>query len=498
MDDQTTILNSIADILAKEEVYSRPELIALLPDAVRLYSSIFALLESTDQIRLSTGPLQLLVAQLENTGGQTTILASIANIFSRVNVDSRSKLTELLPHAARVYPLIFNLLPPVEQVKTTWDEQLNCSSFWSLMSQKAKLLTIYRVVKENLTLPINQLNETNPIVKYALLILWVRDHPDQAMEAFHKAHDLLQSYIIEVAWLSESPLDVNSLLPPCLPEKVDYCEGRKWDKVDKRTRKRSKTVFCPRLGGECTPFDGARIAADTSFDWEDWSLLELLAAAHIQPDLRELRSPEEYVPKLSGWINRLNEIRSRLKCSKCGEIMRPNYAYAKNLARYNMTIVTCGKGRDHDRDIYLNHCWGCEAQIIDSRESPFRVHNYGAKLIDPEPVFSIERAHPNGSVSQTKFYKRASDENDLIEVKIGDPNALQLKGYYLCLRCGSGPQDDGVYKHGDICPKCGNPNMQHEKENERSFSCSSCGHQIYAPTNEKLQRMRERKDRNEW
>ncbi len=158
-----------------------------------------------------------------------------------------------------------------------------------------------------------------------------------------------------------------------------------------------------------------------------------------------------------------------------------------------MTVVTCDQGDDHDKNIYLNHCWGCEAQIIDSRESPFRVHNHNAGSIDTEPCFSTERAYPNGSVSQTKFYKKVSDEKDLVEVTIGDPNALHWKGYFLCLRCGSGPQDDGVYEHGDICPKCGKPNMKRDKEGERSFSCRSCEHRIYIPTKEKLQKMRERR-----
>ena len=157
-----------------------------------------------------------------------------------------------------------------------------------------------------------------------------------------------------------------------------------------------------------------------------------MEALGIRPILPELRSPDEYLPRLCGWVNRLNEIRHRLKCSVCGQMMRPNYAYAKNLVRYNMTVVSCNKGDGHDKNIYINHCWGCNA-IIDSRES-----------------------------------------------------RIQVEKFYICIQCGSGPQQSANYSQGDVCPSCGQRGMVATDQYDRIFQCGSCSHSIRLPPAHRL------------
>jgi len=255
---------------------------------------------------------------------------------------------------------------------------------------------------------------------------------------------------------STESLDLFPLLPRCPAQVVTYCEARAWPFRDEERHGAVQVslAYCPRLNLPCTPrsvdahetFEvqepaemtqerpqarGARLHALPKLPWQDWSLLELLAVAGVEPDLPGIRSSHEplplaavYVLRLSGWVNRLNEIRERLKCSRCAAIMTPNYAYALNLAAYNSTVVSCLRGADHDHDVYLSHCWAC-GNIIDSREAKERVD-----------------------------------------------------GFYLCQQCGSGPQHDSTFRRGDRCPNCGTPGMI---GTDNLKICQTCRHQIRDP-----------------
>jgi len=312
----------------------------------------------------------------------------------------------------------------------------NDSSLWRWLADSAKVLFIYRCLAESRALP--AINDSSSVISLQMLDILLKDRDRQ--ESFATAHSVLQKDVIDVAWKSSDFLDMRPLLPKCfcpVESKVKCCEGRPWLTQQERQARQSKAsrAFCPRTGRECslaTPSnpEGARIYADTKLPWNKWSLAEVLTARDIVPHLPELDDGTEYVPRLSGWINRLNEIRERLKCSVCGLMMKPNYAYAKNLARYNVTVVSCAEGEGHDKDIYLNHCWGCN-QVIDSRESRFRV-----------------------------------------------------EAYYICIHCGSGPQNSMSYCHGDVCPKDGALRMK--KLGDRDFQCSKCLHRIHIPPAHRL------------
>jgi hypothetical protein len=241
--------------------------------------------------------------------------------------------------------------------------------------------------------------------------------PAHRQELFLRAHNEFQNFVAEQAWDSSDPLVFHTHLPGCREPSVhvDYCEGRPWATEDDRAygMTRVSRAFCPRANAACElysvgtpqlaqyPLYGARLYPELKQDWRKWSRLELLAAVNVTPYVAplDLGDPTEYVPRLCGWINRLNEIRERLRCSACGALMKPNYKYAENLARYNATVVSCDGGPAHDGDVYLNHCRACRT-IIDSRDCRIRID-----------------------------------------------------GYYLCLKCGSGPQHSKTFRQGDLCPR---------------------------------------------
>jgi hypothetical protein len=191
------------------------------------------------------------------------------------------------------------------------------------------------------------------------------------------------------------------------------------------------------LAGDDRTFQGyARLRPVPEQDWHDWSILELLDWAGVTPELDELRHSSAYVPKLCGWVNRLCEITRHLQCSVCNGGMVPHFRYATNLARYNVTVVSCPKGGSHDQNVYLNHCWACH-KVVDSRKSP-----------------------------------------------------LRREGYYLCTACGSGNRESTTYSQGDLCPACGRKDMKKSRYEPGEMYCSGyrngCKHVIRLPIRSNL------------
>lgn len=289
------------------------------------------------------------------------------------------------------------------------------------------------------------------MIRCVLKILWAKEHPNRSDEVFQKVHELLTNYVIQYAKNSTEPINLDPLLPYCKPTevKVKYCEGKLWEREEIQTTGEAKIVtsaYCLRARNNCNLFEpnrssnsnfglyGARLSGECSQDWENWSLLELFKAVDIVPSMPDLRKPEDYLPKLSGWINRINEIRSRLKCSVCEDIMPHNIEYSKFSTRFMVTVFSCKHGEGHDHNIYLNECWGC-SEIIDSRESRYQ-----------------------------------SPKNN----------------YYICIHCGSGTQHSNTYTQGDICSKCGTIGMEVSPYNKRYRKCHSCNHSIKLPEERKI------------
>ena len=334
-------------------------------------------------------------------------------------------------------------LPPEFQIELAWPElRKDAIPLWRRISDRGRLLLLYKSVYDSVELPLLyliQAEEPGP-VRSALVLIWARNHSSKKDSAVARAHAEFASYVSDQAWSGNAPLDVFGLLPSCRMSVVDHCEGRPWPTLGEDDLGRSETAFCPRAGKGCTTLlanpainskepglSGARLYPVTEIHWTRWSMLELLEWAGLEVTAPQLglRSPQEYVPKLSGWVNRLNEIRSRLKCSACKSTMVPNYAYSKNLAKYNVTVASCPEGKGHDHNIYLNHCWAC-FELIDSRESRFQ----------------------------------------------------DAEGFYVCIQCGSGKPNSLTHTQGDLCPACGSKQM---RQNRRSCTCTKCNHSIWLP-----------------
>jgi len=345
----------------------------------------------------------------------------------------------LLKHVKLIlqFPATLQYLSPQQQVETAWSELLSRSELWSFLSWQAKLFCIYRYLKEKETVPpLVFAQNDHPAVEMIKLLLHAKEKASKTEKQtlFLQAHQTLEDFIVVEAYSSPDPLDLKPLLPECYYEyitRVPYCEGRVWSEKGKEHLPVT-LAYCPRLRNGCsTPqrddhvYSGARFYAEPERDWSEWSILEVLDAVGIVPSIEGLRSIE-YATKVSGSINRLNEIRSRLRCSVCDATMVANVRYAKLLAKFNTTIFSC-REPGHDHNIYFNECWFCGGtSIIDSREAPIRV-----------------------------------------------------EGYYLCLTCGSGPQESVTYTQGDRCPKCGSENMRHRRSKE--FYCVDCNHSITIP-----------------
>ena len=292
---------------------------------------------------------------------------------------------------------------------------------------KMKLKVLFRAAlngtlkEESFQLPEN---ETETVKLLGQLIAC--NDSQQRVRLFTKFHDALQTEIVDRSWDLSQNLNYNDLIPVCTRGITEYCEGKPWP-AKNISDPFDRAAFCPRMRKPCMESDGARIWPQNDLETEKWTLLELFSHEHITPVVSGLSNPEEYVPRMAGWINRINEIRERIRCSNCDSVMISNKKYSKNFAAYNATVFDCANGEGHDHNVYLSHCWACRT-IIDSRQNRIKDHD----------------------------------------------------GYYLCLQCGSGSRQS-QNNPGNICPQCGSSPMKQDTKWNRVFHCTRCSHTITVP-----------------
>lgn len=363
------------------------------------------------------------------------IMIRIEGVLSNSGRYEINELLSLLPEEIQYHNKFFKYYSGIKQVNYYWEEILNNNlPKWNLLNQDSKVLAIYRSLKEKVSLTYYLDYEDSEVIKRLLKIISQDIIPVNKEILFNELHILVMERISSIAWDLNQDITSSSFFPKCnvYNINVEYCEGRPWPTENDKNNNTISRIFCPRTGKECS-LTSARIFPDINLSWEKWSLMEFYEYMQINTLLPGLNNGHEYIPKLSGWVNRLIEIRKRLKCSVCEEIMIPEMEYAKNLAKYNVTIVSCSKGNGHDHNIYLNHCWAC-SHIIDSRESK-----------------------------------------------------IQYEGFYLCMHCGSGPMQSSTFSQGNICPKCGdNSGMSTQEYYSRLMSCNICFHEIKLPPSNKI------------
>jgi hypothetical protein len=419
-----------------------------VPDDILGYPDILSKAPPERRVRYHAGRLKSVSP--EDVDSLVQLLADDLACLPR---EEARRIIETLPSPHRGHDQLLRFLPPVRQVNEVWRTSQDAwRQKWYYLSWQARLLTLYRLASEQrlraVSLP-EQADE-HPFVAATLLLLRTAENTAEAI--FLRSNDYIQDAVVAEAWESVEPLDLFPLVPPCQPQVHDikYCEGRTWPTKEEKKRRirHTQRAYCPRARSACWTNDGnpntsrylgygwqlvgARLYSDESLRWEDWSLQELLGHLGITPVVPDLKKPQEYVSLLSGWVNRLNEIRARLRCRACGVIMKANMKYAKHLAVYRSTVFSCEHGVGHDLNVYLSHCWACR-EIIDGRDCP-----------------------------------------------------VYVEGYRLCLGCGSGPQESQIYWQGSICPKCETQNMTPLDQYGRRFQCMVCHHTIKRPPADKL------------
>ena len=432
--EQRKTVDRMRELYASFPPNDRRALSSRLPSATLRDPTIYELLPF--ETRLSV--LQDWWSETTARGNLTLVTWTVSLICGLTQTERVASIFSLPPWLARnerVLSLCSDLQPTIQfrfmhhiYEVDTQERQSLLPELWPYLKEDAKLLVIFWLAKEHHDIRLlDGIQEEDFRVRAALTIITALKAPSLSDALFQHSHNLLQDYAIYQAMVTTDEVSLLALLPICRPGKVAWCEGRRWKKSG------LDTVFCPRANQQCIPIGpdmtyaatlaGARIAANLELPIENWSLLELLAAAHIEPRLPDLRVAGDYVPKLAGWVNRLNEIRDRLRCRICHGMMTPNRAYAKHLARYNMTIASCPSGDGHDQNVYLNHCWACR-EVIDSRDC-----------------------------------------------------LVQVEERYLCLKCGSGPQQSDWFTQGDRCPRCNAASMAFVR-GSTGRRCGQCGHRI--------------------
>lgn len=258
----------------------------------------------------------------------------------------------------------------------------------------------------------------------------------------------VETYIADMADCTEEPISLGMLLSPCLVfSPVLHCEARRAPSLKANQGKPPESeqlAWCPRLGKPAalrgrgdsiatvkevpkTKYRPAYLeaycgCAHVNALANKFTLVELLQATG-QPAPDGIREGDQYATWLSGLINRLNDIRQRLRCS-CGARHLMDRGYALHLARYRGTVGRCPVGHE---EVYFNHCWNCGG-VIDSRESAVSVN------------------------------KRA----------VGPP--------YVCINCGAGPKNDRDFI-GSVCPVFGCGTAMEPVEGSPRFKCPN-GHSI--------------------
>ncbi|MED3396738.1 MULTISPECIES: cold shock domain-containing protein [Bacillus cereus group] len=400
-------------------------------------------------VRTNREKIEILISHLSEDDllKQTALLSHIAKL-----VAEDPEAAYALPEYLLKEPAFFEHIPPIEQTKLIWDSTKSeeISQFVGLLKDEGTVLLFYKMTFER---DYKQVILNALLKHHANKLVWAVGHLFQCTHfqgqerdiKFRAFHDNLAGYLVELidADNQEYINLSNRLFPNCAMGRVRYCEARVWgSKVGE--------AYCPRYkkGCSCQGGFGARIAnrnqisgakmePNQNLSWEDWSLLEFFHALRVTPSYPGdgLHNPKEYVNRMGGWMNRIIELKERLKCSHCQTPFKSNINYAKRLAVYNQTIFHCVhmfETTSHDRETYISHCWSCK-EIIDSRDG----------------------------------YQRLED-------------------YYLCVECGSGHAKSKTHTQGDICPKCGERHMKKSEHHRRGYKCRNCTHKIIVPQDDQL------------
>lgn len=349
-------IDHIFNVIVNADENKRTKLLDSLPEHIKNEPKIYNFLSPKDRLEV------LLSKNINDEHRIKELEQEILKNFALIKENEKYNIAGFMPEHLKIHYSIFCYLGPSKQVNvlSRMDKQ-QIIRYWELCGNKTKIMFIFKNYND-----IDYLQD-HCEERYIKCLIEMSNAKNKK-NLFKMMHDDLQNAILEIAWDIEANLDCAPLLPICENYCTTYCEGRPW---------KNDIAFCPRTGKACkidnSDFNsnsyyhtiGARISPNYSLHWSKWSLLEYFSSINVTPRLPELATANEYTNRMAGWLNRLIEIRERLKCRICGKPLLSNMKYAKNLARYNATVFYCPD--NHDEQIYISHCWSCH-KIIDSRD----------------------------------------------------------------------------------------------------------------------------------
>lgn len=394
-------------------------------------------------------------------------------VITQIAEEKRGDFIARLSQIYRNHPSFLLFLPVLERVELVYNQLPNNKKLWSEQEPLVKNYLIYKMTEQNvkkrpqkwltneLILQFGE-DEKHPLIKVCLRLLYAGLNK-QKLNVEEAVLNPIDKVILQQA-NARNGFNMLALLPRCNIKNsyVKHCEGRYIvyrNTFPDGTVEVDAVYYCPRLRKACNPaeclelddtiavMDGSRIGPNFQLPYSYWSLQEMLTFADLEP-LNETLKREDftdyYTNKIAGWVNRLEKLIQRMKCSACSEPFRVDFEFSKRYdAAYNTTIFSCrtnekNENPEHDYRIYLNHCYHCN-QLIDSRESKYQI------------------------------YKNNS--------------------YYICIHCaGAEPYIEynppwdltpkRKYQQGDICPKCNYREQPMIVTKSKWKICTSCNHEI--------------------
>ena len=354
-----------------------------------------------------------------------------------------------------------------------WNRYLELSiegkNDWDTMPDQSQALAILRRFKS--TGEVIEASSSKPIAKLVERYLQASKSTEIPVGLVRESNKIIQDWLTDQ--FNDLPIDEPIIAIPLVPfclsprDKVQslfHCEARFQADRDENRRATKRHIpleaECPRLGkvlckkrvpGYSHGF--SRIEPNLGLESDDWSLLELFALNGVTPDVIEQAfqtqpgEGDEAVNRLSGEINRLNEIRSRCKCRRCNARLEFSRRYSTKDAAYRSTVtLPCSTNSCDGPGVYFNHCRGCR-MTIDSRDSIFK-----------------------------------DSEN-----------------FYICIHCASGNDRE---RAGSVCPKCGSANSLRGNFRKKQCKVDTCNHKVELPTSARRAKyssqIEEKYDKTDW
>jgi len=156
------------------------------------------------------------------------------------------------------------------------------------------------------------------------------------------------------------------------------CEAFHWRTPDNRDKFLCRSKVCT----------DPKVVPDLSKTFFDFSIFDWLAHYGYHYFEQSKPAKRDFPIKLAAYLNRVRELKSKLNCSCCGQLMIPNMKYARvevctvneetgeetvvpMQASYRLTVFKCNNQNcaEFERSYYFNHCLNFKCfTIIDSRD----------------------------------------------------------------------------------------------------------------------------------